>query len=131
MVYLFRTYNPLAQGFVVSLDPDNPMGIIVGSGAYGEEIITEAVSITFPIMDVKQSVDIKLCDDVEFPIEVVSLSDGRHPGKETCILILANFVIPADCSDLRTIDIYVWGFAEDKLHETAFEGGEPMWEAIG
>ncbi|GAB6153742.1 hypothetical protein JCM17380_24920 [Desulfosporosinus burensis] len=132
-MYLRRICRPEGQGFVVSHDPSNPMGLIIGSGSYGSDITSEAVSIEIPVSDVEQNVCITLQPDSVEPIHVVIARNyvEQPPLVATAIVLLANFWVPPNCSDLTTIDIFVRGFVADRLYETPFEEGKPVWERIG
>lgn len=132
MVYLRRVFNDTFSGFEISLDPDNPMGIIIGAGSYGNGKTTDVTAITFPVLDFNQHVEVRIFDDPDHPIDVMGYADGEHSDGKFCVLLIAYFTIPQNCSDLKTINrITVHGFVNDELYVTPFEGSEPVWEVIG
>lgn len=131
-MYLRRIYRPNGQGFVVNYDPSNPMGLIIGSGTYND-FLMEAISIVIPIADVEQNVLITLQDDPISPIHmsiVRNYIDDQPSIISTSLVVLANCWVPPNCTDLKTIDVYTRGFVNDKLYETPFEGGQPVWEIV-
>lgn len=130
MVYLRRVYNSSCSGFALSLDPNNPMGLVIGSGVQGNGVAVEATSVTFPVSDGNQHVEVRLFSGEDQPLNLVVRADSEEPDMRTCTLMLAHFTIPPNCSDLSTLDLYIYGFVNDKLYETPFEGDEPVWEII-
>lgn len=116
-------------GFHISHSPDNPMALVIGEGVWKGVVFPET-EVEFPVENVEQNVRIYLKDDPEEPIVIVR---GRNytdpPEVENIVLILCNFFIPPNCSDLRELSIYTRRF--DKGKSTPFdEKGEPVWERL-
>jgi hypothetical protein len=128
---LRRVYNADCRGFVISLDDSDSMTLIIGSGSIRDHVIS-SVSLTIPTSDIGQNVSIGLYDDMESPIQVMIFDSGSDPvfPIKPAILMLANFFVRPNCSDLSTIDVFVYGFVDDKLYETPFEGTEVVWETV-
>lgn len=131
-MYLRRICRPDGQGFEVNFNPADPMGLIIGAGTYGTTVNITATSISIPVSDVEQNVLITLQDDPTQPIQMIIARNDidQPPLVATCIILLANFFVPPNCTDLTTLDVYVRGFVSDKLYETAFAGDKPVWEKI-
>lgn len=138
MIRLRRVYNPNATGFEISIDQTNPMGMIINEGIITEVVnnvtttmvFTATTLIQFPVSDVAQNVEILLYPREIEPLVINTYADGTHQVMPPCLLMLAHFTIPPGCVDLRTLDIYLYSFVNDKDYETPFVKGEVVWEIL-
>lgn len=133
MIFVRKIHNSNGEGFVVSHDSLDPMGLILGAGSYGDSIITEEIELDFPIIDVERNVVITLSDNETEPMHLLIGRNDSEPLSiiSDAIIVLANFYIPANCTDLTQLQIFTRTFCVSKDDETSFdEGGKPIWEQV-
>lgn len=130
-MFLRRVFNPDCKGFEVGIDETDPMKLIIGSGTIRDRVIN-ATSISIPVRDVGQNVSVCLYDYEDYPIQTFVYTSDSDPDfpTEQAILMLTNCFVPPNCSSLKDIDVYVYGFVDDKLYETPFDGSEVIWEVV-
>lgn len=133
VIFTRKIHDPKGEGLVVSCDSLKPMSLIIGAGSYGDSIITEEIELDFPVLDVERNVVITLSDNETEPVHLLIGRNHSEPPNviSEAIIVLANFYIPANCTDLTQLQIFTRTFCVSKDDETSFdEGGKPIWEQV-
>lgn len=120
MIKLNRCYNTKnikSIGLEVSTES---MSLVISEGVFNyfdKTFNIPSIEIPFDVMDIERKVNIFLVNDIDNPIYVMEELEVTNEEAPDPIYCIASFYIPANTTDLSTIDIDVWQYGYEKEKE--------------